>query len=164
MEIDSSTHAQFATAKERERERVCVCVCAIDMKSTATTAAHPPTHTLVGTGLLLDGLVRGNALQEILSALALLDVLNSDMDALGNDSVANTLVYDDTDGAGGDVPDLAGAAVVELVGHTLVDGTIGLDVDKVTDLVVDKVGRQVWRTILPEGARELGTGVRAVTR
>ena len=54
--------------------------------------------------------------------------------------------------------------MVELVRHALVDGTVGLDVDVVSDLVVHQVGREVGKTILTEGARELGTGVRAVTR
>jgi len=122
------------------------------------------TRTLVGAGSSLDSLVGLDALQEVLVALALLDVLDADVDALGDDAVADALVDDDADGARRNVPDATGAAMVELVRHALVDGAVGLDINKVADLVVHKVGRQMRQTILTEGSRELGTRVRAVSR
>lgn len=62
-------------------------------------------------------------------------MLNSNMDSLPDDPVANLLVDLDPYGPLGDVPDPSGAAVVELVGHPLVDGAVNLDVDVVPDLV-----------------------------
>ena len=49
---------------------------------------------------------------------SLLDVLQTNMEALGDETVADLLVHDDTDCAGGYVPNTAGTSVVELVGHT----------------------------------------------
>ncbi len=53
---------------------------------------------------------------------ALLDVLETNVQALGNQTVSDLLVDDDTDSARGHVPHAARAAVVELVGHTWMRG------------------------------------------
>ena len=53
--------------------------------------------------------------------------------------------------------------MVKLVGHTLVDGTVGLDVNNVSNLVVYKVCRQLDGTLGPEVTREEVTGTGAKT-
>lgn len=56
----------------------------------------------------------------------MLDVLNADVDALGEDPVLDPLVHDDANGPAADVEDAASLAVVHLVRHTLLLGTIAL--------------------------------------
>ncbi len=61
-------------------------------------------------------------------------MLNAHMDSLLENSVSDTLVHLNTNGALGDVEAATGSAVVELVWHTLVDRTIGDNIDKVSNL------------------------------
>ena len=61
--------------------------------------------------------------QEVLPALAVLHVLHTHTDPLGQDLATNTLVDNNTDGALGNVEHTSGLAVVGLVGHTLLEST-----------------------------------------
>ena len=87
------------------------------------------------TVLSLDALVLLDASKEVSTRLGGLDVLDTEVDTLGDDATTNTLVDDDTDGTASDVPDGTSLTVVELVGHTLVESTITLDINDITDLV-----------------------------
>ena len=62
-------------------------------------------------------------IQEVLPALAVLHVLHTHTDPLGQDLATNTLVDNNTDGALGNVEHTSGLAVVGLVGHTLLEST-----------------------------------------
>ena len=77
-------------------------------------------------------------------------MLNTDVDALGDDADTNALVANDSNGVLGDVEDSAGLTVVELVGHTSLDGTVGDDVNVVTLLVVHEVLAKWRNTVLSE--------------
>lgn len=116
---------------------------------------------LLGLSTLL--LILGDSLQEILSALRVLDMLDTEVDALLQVSVANNLVDKDTNRALGDVENDTSLTVVELVGHTLLNGTIGLNVDNITNLVSLQVGGQRDGTVLLEVTRESVTSTRSVT-
>ena len=76
-----------------------------------------------GLGLSLLHLVGMHSVQEVLPALAVLHVLHTHTDPLGQDLATNTLVDNNTDGTLGNVENTSGLAVVGLVGHTLLEST-----------------------------------------
>merc|ERR1711892_331736 len=98
-------------------------------------------------GLCDLGVVGDDTIQETATRLGVIDVL-------GEDSAANALVDDDTDGALGDVENAASGTVVHFVGHTLLDGTVALDVDDITLAVAREVRLQANDTLLAEALGE----------
>jgi len=87
-----------------------------------------------GLGLGLGGLVLLHASDDLLLALALVDVGDGNVDVLLNDSTVDELLDGNTDSALVHVEDHTGTAVVVLMGHTLVDGRVDLDVDIISSL------------------------------
>ena len=111
---------------------------------------------LVGLGLLL--VVVLDAVEEVDPGGGELEVLDADVDALGDDALADLLVDDDSDGSGVDVEDGAGAAVVVLVGHSLVDGAVDDDINDVSDLEAGERVGDVDGSVLLEPLSELVSG------
>lgn len=109
------------------------------------------------TGVLLDS---GD---ELLSALGVLDVLNSQVDSLLKVSVSNNLVDDDTNRGLGHVVHDTSLSLVVLVGHTLLDSSISLDVDNVAHSVGLEVSRERDGSVTTEVPREGVTGARSVS-
>jgi len=83
-------------------------------------------------GLFLLGVVLSHSSLEGLSALRSADMLNSDVNSLGDDSASVLFVDDNSDGVLGDIEDATSLTVVELVGHTLVDATVSNDINEVS--------------------------------
>lgn len=108
-------------------------------------------------GVVLD------SLQKFGSTLGVLDVFNSQTQSLFQVSVTDHLVDDNTNRRLGDVEDNTGLTLVDLVWHTLLDGTVGLDINDVTNFVDLQVGGQWNSTMLPEVTLEHVTSTRSVT-
>ena len=66
-------------------------------------------------------------------------MFHSDVESLGNDSVSDLFVDDDSQSSGVDVEDCTGSAVVVLVWHWFVDGTIYDNINDITDFVCGEV-------------------------
>ena len=79
---------------------------------------HVLSSSLCSPLLLSVGL---DTVDEFLSALGVLDVLNADVHTLLNISVSDELVEDDSKGRLCDVVDNTSLTMVDLVGHTIVE-------------------------------------------
>ena len=102
-------------------------------------------------GLSLLGVILAHSSLEGLTALTSADMLNSDVNSLGNDSASVLLVDDDTDGVLGHIENAASLTMVELVRHALVDGAVGDHIDEVVLSVGLHDLRKVDGTVLSEG-------------
>ena len=97
-----------------------------------------------------------NALDDLLLALARLDVRGGDVKVLSDDAAVDVLVNGHTHCALVDVENNTCSAVVVLEGHTLVDGRVDLDIDEVSSLHElsrrqVKCGEVVWKMLVSEG-------------
>jgi len=107
-------------------------------------------HALL-LGLSLLGVILAHSPLEGLTALRSADMLNSDVNSLGDDSASVLLVDDDTDGVLGHIENATSLTMVELVRHALVDGTVGDHIDEVVLPVGLHDLREVDGTVLSEG-------------
>ncbi len=80
-----------------------------------------------------------NSVQELSSAGWEFEMLDSDMKSLGDDSVSDLFVYDDSESSGVHVEDGAGSSVIILVWHALVNWTINNNVNDITNFVCRQV-------------------------
>ena len=85
-------------------------------------------------------------------------MLDADVDSLGDDSVSDLFVNDDSDGAGVDVENGTSAAVVVFVWHTLVDSSVNGDVDDISDFVGGEGLGDVDCSVLFEAFSEFVSG------
>ena len=78
-------------------------------------------------GFLLLFVVALDAVQEVNTASGVLDVLDADVDSLGENPSANAFVDDDAHSVLADVEHTSGLAVVSLVWHTFLESTVTLE-------------------------------------
>ena len=109
--------------------------------------------SLVSFSLLL--IIVSASLEETFSRSRKSNVVVSDVDSLGDNSVSELLVNNNTDGSRVDVENSTGLTVVKVVGHTLVDGTVNNDINVVTDSVGGQDLRDTDGTVLSETLGEL---------
>ena len=102
----------------------------------------------------VDCLVSLDTTKEFVTAVAVLDVLGTDVDTLGGDVVVHTTVDEDTNSMGGDVPDNTGSTTVNAVWHTTVDGTVNLDLDDIAKAESTEAKGWSWHTVLAVSASE----------
>jgi hypothetical protein len=108
-----------------------------------------------GKGYLI---VITDAVEELDSGSRQLQVLNANVNPLGDNSLSDLLVDDDSDGSGVDVEDGTSSTVVVLVGHALVDGAIYDDVDDVSELEAGEGIGDVNGSVLLESFSEFMSG------
>lgn len=111
----------------------------LDLNSVTLTRTDGQSLELHSLALVLDLSsplsVRLDTVDELFTRAGVVDVFETDVDALLKVAVADLLVDDDADCGFGDVVDNAGLAVVDLVGHTLLLSAVVLDVHDVADSV-----------------------------
>jgi len=90
--------------------------------------------------LLLELVIELHTLKEVITALGVLDVLNAQVNALGDDAIANTLVNNNTNSMWSHIVDNTSFAMVELVWHALVNGRICRNINNVTNFVNLQIG------------------------
>ena len=77
-------------------------------------------------------------------------MLNSNVNALGDESVSDLLINNNADRARIDVENATSSSVIILIRHAFMDGTIDNDVNDVTDFVARKSFGDVDRSMLLE--------------
>jgi len=87
-------------------------------------------------------------LEDFFLTLGMTNMLDSDMNALFDDTSIDLLVDTDTYGCFRDIEDDSGATVVSLVGHTSVDGWIRENIDVITNLDIHQVLRKMNGSVL----------------
>ena len=75
-------------------------------------------------------------------------MLHSDVNSLGNNSLSDLFIDDNSNGPGVYVEDSAGSSVIVLIGHAFVDGSINHNVNDISDLVGGQSLRDVDSTML----------------
>ncbi len=60
-------------------------------------------------------------------------MFDADIDSLFDISITDSLVNYDADGGFGYIVDNTGFAMVDFVGHAFLDGSIGFDIDDISD-------------------------------
>jgi hypothetical protein len=94
-------------------------------------------------------LVGNLSCQNLLLALGLAHMLNTDMDTLLQNTSIYLLIDTDSDSSLSHIKDNSGTSVVVLVGHTSVDGGIGKNVNVVTNLHLHEVLGHMNGSMLP---------------
>ena len=85
-------------------------------------------------------------------------MFHSDVKSLGDDSVSDLFVNNDSQSSWVDIEDCTSSAVVVLVWHRFVDGTINNDIDDISDFVGGEVFRHSDGSVASESLLEFVSG------
>jgi len=96
----------------------------------------------LGFSFLLSFLVRFDSVEEILTTARMFHMLHTDIDALRNYSLLDTLVNDDTECVRRNIVHNPSPSMVALVGYTLLHRTVSSDIDNVSFFVCFHILRQ----------------------
>ena len=107
-----------------------------------------------GLGFFLCCIISVDTCDESLAGLGLTDVLDSDVDAFGDNAGVDALVDDNTNCVGGDIKDSTSLSVVELMGHTTVGTAVSNDIDVISLLVDSEESLEADWAVLTVGLRE----------
>merc|ERR1712180_423178 len=110
-------------------------------------------HT-TGLGFPFLHLVFFDTSQEIISAFGMLDMFNSEVDSLWDDSISKLLIDNNSNSSSGYIEDSSSFAVIVFVRHSFVNGSISLDINNITNLVGLQIGRQMFDPSFSELLRE----------
>merc|ERR1711928_196567 len=100
-------------------------------------------HT-TGLGFSFLHLVFFHTSQEIISALGMFDMLNSEVDSFWDNSVSKLFADNNSNGSSRHIEDTSSFAVVVFVWHSFVNDSISLDISNITNLVGLQIGRQMF--------------------
>ena len=108
--------------------------------------------------LSLLGIILSHSSLEGFSALALSDVLDSDVDSLRNDSASVLFVDDQPNSMLSHIENSSCFSMVEFVGHTLVDGAVSNDINVISLLVgCHDLGKMDWTVVSESLAEEVAS-------
>ena len=117
----------------------------------------------LGLGLSLQSVISADSDLESFAASTSADMLNSDVNSLGDDSASVLLVDDHSYCMLSNIENTAGLSVVELEGHALVDAAVSNDINEVAFLVRLHDLRKVHGAMLSEGLGEEVSGSGSVS-
>ena len=112
----------------------------------------------LGLSFSLLGIILAHSSLEGFTALTSANMLDSDVNSLGDDSASVLLVDHNSDGVLGHIENAASLTMVELVRHALVDGTISNHVNEVTLAVgLHDLGEVNWAVVSEALAEEVSS-------
>merc|ERR1719391_609056 len=105
--------------------------------------------------LFLPNVVILHTVQEIFSALGMIDVFNTYINPLGKNFALDAFVHNDTYSNLSDIVYTASLSMVAFVGHTFLESSITLQVNNIPNFVCPQVGGKMFHAIFLEVTREL---------
>merc|ERR1719192_506782 len=81
-----------------------------------------------------------NSIQEILPALTVLNMFDTDANPLSKNLATYTLIHNNSNGTLGDIENTTSLSVIGFVGHTLLEGSTTFNVNNISNLVGLQIG------------------------
>ncbi len=109
-------------------------------------------------GFSFNSVVLSDSVEEFFSAGGKSKMFDSDVKSLGDDSVSDLFVDNDSQSSGVDIENCTSSTVIVLVWHGFVDGTIDNDIDDISDFVGGEVFRHSDGSVASESLLEFMSG------